>query len=287
MISVCSNVIPKQPFLLFATEYYEKIEVMKYGISHFYAFNANGVAWELAEVVPDGCIDIMFISSSGGSKAVCIGTPLGSKNLGECHYFEKDDKIFGVRFLPGNMLWMKRCRGNELLDASLDFGEVSGENCMISEIFEAKNFRDKISVFLKHYMSEYENNYMVKTDSPVFYMLRSMIETKGTVRISDLASEMAFSVRYVNEMFRNFCGLSPKEFEKLLRFQNILLQLDSYKKITDAAMEAGYYDQSHMLKEFRSLTGVTPRQYLKKREFMEFENKLHIKKYTFEKERIS
>lgn len=158
---------------------------------------------------------------------------------------------------------------------------------MISEIFEAKNFRDKISVFLKHYMSEYENNYMVKTDSHVFYMLRSMIETKGTVRISDLASEMAFSVRYVNEMFRNFCGLSPKEFEKLLRFQNILLQLDSYKKITDAAMEAGYYDQSHMLKEFRSLTGVTPRQYLKKREFMEFENKLHIKKYTFEKERIS
>ena len=87
---------------------------------------------------------------------------------------------------------------------------------------------------------------------------------------------MAFSSRHLNELFRKAYGISPKEFEKIVRFQNILIQLEQNKRIADAAIEAGYYDQSHLLKEFRSLVGITPKMYIQKKRLLMEKNPLSL-----------
>ena len=58
----CKNIVPRQPLLLFATRHYEKAEVMQYGISHFYAFHADGNAFDMTEVLPDVWISCLSVT---------------------------------------------------------------------------------------------------------------------------------------------------------------------------------------------------------------------------------
>lgn len=276
------KMMPRQPFILFATKHYEKVEMMQYGISHFYTFHADGEFFDLAEVLPDGCVDIMFIRHKNRSSAIYIGTPLHADALAHCHFFAKDDLIFGVRFLQGNMTWMRHCCAKELLNASFDFAAISGETELIESICDCMDFQKQIQIFMQRYLPEYQKVHMklLNRKNPAFYMMQQMLGSNGNVRIQKLSEEMAFSVRHLNEMFRTAYGVSPKEFEKLVRFQNSLTQLEQNNRISDAAMAAGYYDQSHLLKEFRSLVGISPKMYLQKRKLLMQENPLFLQQMS-------
>ena len=85
------KIVPRQPLLLFATKHYEKVEVMRYGISHFYTFYADGNEFEMTEVLPDGCVDIMFIRHGNKMRAIYIGTPLSADTPAHYHLFSKDE----------------------------------------------------------------------------------------------------------------------------------------------------------------------------------------------------
>ncbi|HEY5825191.1 MAG TPA: AraC family transcriptional regulator, partial [Cyclobacteriaceae bacterium] len=55
---------------------------------------------------------------------------------------------------------------------------------------------------------------------------------------------------------------TPKLYGKINRFQHslgLINQKDT--SLTDIAYEAGYFDQSHFIREFKSFTGVTPSSY--------------------------
>ncbi len=274
----CKKIVPRQPLLLFATKHYEKAEVMQYGISHFYAFHADGKTFDLTEVLPDGCVDIMFIRHESLMRAIYIGTPLSADSPAHYNLFSKGDEVFGVRFLQGNMTWMRHCCAKELLNASLDFLEVSGERELIERICVCTDFRKQIEIFMQHYLPEYQkvSAELLCSKNPGFYMLQRIIGCRGNIHIHELSEEMAFSLRHTNELFRNAYGISPKEFEKIVRFQNILIQLEKSKRIVDAAIAAGYYDQSHLLKEFRSLVGVTPKMYIRKKHLLMEKNPLFL-----------
>lgn len=98
MITGTSTYLLRQPFLLFATESYQKIEVMRYGISHFYTFQADGTAYDLAEVVPDGCVDIMFVRGRSRSYAIYVGTPLNAYRVDFCHFLKRETKYSASAF---------------------------------------------------------------------------------------------------------------------------------------------------------------------------------------------
>lgn len=280
MYTDTSMYLLRQPFLLFATESFQKIEVMRYGISHFYTFQADGTAYDLAEVVPDGCVDIMFVRGRSRSYAIYVGTPLNAYRVDFCHYFEKGDTVFGVRFLQGNLTWMKNCSACELSGRFLCFSDVSGMGEMVERICDSLDFYERIQTFLKYYLPEYEEKNREASGSSVImlYTLRSIIASGGNIKIQALAERAAYSVRHLNELFRTAYGLSPKEFERIVRFQNSLSIVERCSRISDAAIESGYYDQSHMLKEYKALLGISPNEYLRRRKITELNQTLHIER---------
>jgi AraC-like DNA-binding protein len=70
----------------------------------------------------------------------------------------------------------------------------------------------------------------------------------------------------VTRIFNNRVGVSAKTFMKIIRFQNALKMINAKKtgKLVDIALEAGYYDQSHFIRDFYNFTGITPSEYIKK-----------------------
>ena len=74
-----------------------------------------------------------------------------------------------------------------------------------------------------------------------------------------LATDYGLSERYIERLFVNLVGLTPRAFFSVYRFNKSLdLVLSSRRKLTSIAYECGYYDQSHFIKEFTRFTGITP-----------------------------
>jgi AraC-like DNA-binding protein len=82
----------------------------------------------------------------------------------------------------------------------------------------------------------------------------------AAVRIGELTRELGWSRKRIVARFREEIGLTPKQSARLLRFERARALAESGERPDWAwlAREAGYYDQSHLINEFRSFTGRTP-----------------------------
>jgi AraC-like DNA-binding protein len=87
--------------------------------------------------------------------------------------------------------------------------------------------------------------------------------TTGTARIDSLARDLGVSSRHLGGLFRREVGLSPKGLARILRFERTLARLAApqSRELAELALECGYYDQSHMDLDFRTLAGMTPTEY--------------------------
>jgi AraC-like DNA-binding protein len=79
-------------------------------------------------------------------------------------------------------------------------------------------------------------------------------------RIEDLARSMHVSARNLRRAFHDVVGLGPKAFARIVRFQRALHAAREGTDIdwSDIARNAGYYDQSHLIADFRAFAGTTP-----------------------------
>jgi AraC-like DNA-binding protein len=84
-------------------------------------------------------------------------------------------------------------------------------------------------------------------------------------RLSQLIEDYPASQKHLIGQFRKYVGLTPKYFQRIQRFNEILQKIQSQKAIswTDIAYECGYSDQSHFIKEFRHFSGFNPSEFLK------------------------
>jgi transcriptional regulator GlxA family with amidase domain len=76
--------------------------------------------------------------------------------------------------------------------------------------------------------------------------------------------ETGWSRRHVTQRFRRQLGLSPKAYARLLRFKHasaLLVEEGSVRSLAQVATEAGFYDQSHLTRDFATLAGTTPGAY--------------------------
>lgn len=83
------------------------------------------------------------------------------------------------------------------------------------------------------------------------------------VSVASLADESGLSMRRFGELFQREIGLNPKAFARLRRFQRAIHQVHAAidPDWCGLAARAGYADQAHFIREFRSFSGLTPSAY--------------------------
>ena len=91
-----------------------------------------------------------------------------------------------------------------------------------------------------------------------------ILNSSGNLSSAELAGQTGIGVRQFQREFSARFGASPKLFSRIVRFQNALdtKARSSTKSWTDVAQELGYYDQMHMVHEFREFTGESPTETL-------------------------
>jgi transcriptional regulator GlxA family with amidase domain len=85
--------------------------------------------------------------------------------------------------------------------------------------------------------------------------------TGGRVSIESLAAEAGFSQKHLGNLFRQQVGLRPKSLARVHRFRGALYLVNrSSGEVPWIALaeQCGFYDQSHLINEFRRFTGFSP-----------------------------
>jgi AraC-like DNA-binding protein len=84
-----------------------------------------------------------------------------------------------------------------------------------------------------------------------------------TARVKETVQRTGYSPKQFIKLFEQHVGLTPKLFCRLLRFQSALDQINGQAAIDWAktAADRGYYDQSHLIRDFREFAGMTPSEY--------------------------
>jgi len=184
-----------------------------------------------------------------------ITKPLAIRSLGE-------NTMLGVRFYPHSMAYFFRESladlNNEVADAAMLFGPSI--NTLHQRLQEASILPQKIELleeyFLERLMVTEKKHDKIKF---VGNMVSSLAESTGNDRITDLSARNNISSRYVTQLFSQYTGIQPKLLSKINRFQySLSLVSSSDQDLTSIAYDAGYFDQSHFIREFKLFTGITP-----------------------------
>jgi AraC-like DNA-binding protein len=117
--------------------------------------------------------------------------------------------------------------------------------------------------------------------NPVVEYVAGRLFAPAGLRIADLVGEIGYSQRHLLGLFRRWVGLTPKEYGRIRRFQQVLTHATSRRRTVDVAADMalrsgppeepdwadvaalhGYYDQSHLARDFREFAGTTPGGYV-------------------------
>ena len=91
-----------------------------------------------------------------------------------------------------------------------------------------------------------------------------VIDNKNQLTVSSLSDAACLSYKQFSRIFTEYVGATPKEFTRIVRFQRALFMMQNNPSIDlmDLILTCGFYDQPHMIKEFKAFSGYTLNEYL-------------------------
>jgi AraC-like DNA-binding protein len=144
---------------------------------------------------------------------------------------------------------------NVPLDALLD-----GSDLLVEQLYEAGSWAERFELLDLELFRRLDG---AQRPTPgVRWAWGRLRDTRGRAAVGPLAEELGWSRRRLVARFREEIGLPPKAVARLLRFEHALELVGRGETWAEVAFTAGYYDQSHLINEFRAITGITPRQYV-------------------------
>lgn len=218
-----------------------------------------------ARVLPDGCTDMLITYDpvrSEHSYAYCgnytqpftvpepsdEGPPVG-------------DYTFGVRFFPGGAHVFHGMPLEWFTDKRISLQECWPEslNELQERMAETNSFAARVEV-----MNAYLNPLSVQTSTSENDLMKNVLHRifigGGRLSVQELAMREVISERQLHRRFSEWVGISPKRFSEVVRFHRVLSDIHQ-GHTADWAMLAqnhGFFDQAHLIRQFRKFYGDTP-----------------------------
>jgi AraC-like DNA-binding protein len=169
-------------------------------------------------------------------------------------------RVLGIRFKPAGASALFRFSLADLTDQLCALDQVSqGLQHALLNAVEQSVASGSISPHTIDKVAEVLLSHSRNSPPPIVNAAVSELENSdGTASVSRVAESCGVSERQLERLFRQHVGLTPKTLSRLLRFQRALVVGDERTNWAEVAMHAGYYDQSHLLRDFRQFAGETP-----------------------------
>lgn len=167
-------------------------------------------------------------------------------------------QLLGIRFHPGGTLPFFRVPMRELNNRVTELAALSGEfqRELVHCAEDVSSMRLKVAAVEK-LLAERVRNY--RNNSPLLGLVTRIVQSGGQVSVDQLATDAGISNRQLERRFLLEVGVGPKLLCRILRFQQIFRAVDCKNKNWAAlAADCGYYDQAHLIRDFREFARQTP-----------------------------
>ncbi len=211
-------------------------------------------------VLPDGCADLIIDRASSGHSGVrVVGTMRQARVLpaGAQH------DLVGVRFVPGGARALLGLPMEAFVDSSTSLFELMAEG-EIAEGMLARGSEDGLLGGIEQYLLGKRARVVAEDRRGVRFAVACMASTHDSV--ASLAQGLGVSRQHLRRRVLEATGVGPKQLHRIGRLRRVVESIAQGRRPDAAiAVDAGYCDQSHMVNEFRSLSGTTPSAYARER----------------------
>jgi AraC-like DNA-binding protein len=175
----------------------------------------------------------------------------------------REASVMGVHFRPGGARPFLGLPLSEMADRHVALEDIWGSQAraLREQLSEAKSSAAALAILERALLSRLTDRGLYHP--AVAFALERFAAASGIARVREVTGATGYSAKRFIQLFTEGVGLSPKRFCRILRLQAVLNQLASGARVewAEFALGSGYYDQSHLIREFRAMTGLTPAQY--------------------------
>lgn len=173
----------------------------------------------------------------------------------------------GVHFKAGGAFPFLRAPADELRDVDVPLDALWGTQAteLRERLLETRTTEARFRLLERALLTRVVRP---MTHHPaVAFTLREFHATTRAKTIGEVGKQTGLSQRRFIELFRREVGLTPKLFDRIRRFQEVIRLLGSgwCAGQAEVALRCGYFDQAHLVHDFRAFSGTTPTDYLARR----------------------
>lgn len=241
-------------------------------VDSFYCYQGES-AGITQQLIPDGKTDLLLnfdssiyiLDSYGNKSSITKSIFQGLRKEAYTFEFGKKLNIIGIRFFPFGLSVILGIPEKEIsanpVEANLIIGKKLKE--IEDKVFSEPEISKKLNILEKWLLDCLLNVYEKKISLP--RKLESLNLSKGLIKINEVFKDGA-DYKKAQRTFNEYIGISPKLYSRMLRFENIHNELRNLKTIDWMSIVTKYnfHDQSHLIKEFKFFTGVTPNEFISK-----------------------
>ena len=128
---------------------------------------------------------------------------------------------------------------------------------IVEQLNESASFEHMVVILQKWLLGKLHH---LKKELPIDRALPFILKKGILSNITEVASQSCVSIRQLERLFQQRIGLSPQFYARLVRFTKAWIVKENNPAInwTNLAYECGYFDQMHLIRDFKEFTGVTP-----------------------------
>lgn len=214
------------------------------------------------KVLPDACVNFLVKCDPAAPSLLINGMQTSPSSL----ELERNTVYFGFKPYSVNGMKASDFAWKELTDRSLsaDGFDVGGLNeQIIFELASTGDFDVRTEAMRAYAASRLTDSSYVP--SLAEFEELEVCRAKGNLKMDELSDTTGYTDRWCRKKFKESVGVSIKCYSSIIRFQNavrMLLNGDS-PSVADVVYRNGYFDQSHLTREFRRFAGETPARFCK------------------------
>lgn len=237
------------------------IFLRKYVLYYNIVFPKDNVFAENYTLMPDACGTLSIAFDGNKILAEVWGSSVTPTHLGT----EPNGYQFMllIQFSSYGLYQLTHYNQTEFADKRilLEYIDIGLYHSFCDVIYNANNVEELCSMcdkILYHRMEYCYVSDALLSASQIIY------ENKGQIPVSKLAQKVNYSERHLNRLFLMQIGINVKYYARIVRFNNVLNQIKTSPILfAELSQKSGYCDQPHFDKDFKSLSGISPQDYLK------------------------
>lgn len=169
----------------------------------------------------------------------------------------------GIVFMPGAITALFGLPTNELYNQVVSLSDlIPAETTRLFELLEPAFQPEQKFWAIESFLT----NLLDKNFRPspaIKFAINRISKLHGTSSIAEIRDHTGYSRRHFSQLFKELAGLTPKQYARLCRFEHAveLIHLHDISDWSRFALELGYYDQSHFIRDFKAMAGLLPTDY--------------------------